>query len=90
MTTFMLNIEDSAVDKVRWMLEHFKDEVELIGNSGLDEETQAYMHSPQFKIDQEMFKKVLGDVQSGQSPLMPLDESTKNIKERLESKYGDR
>lgn len=89
MKTLLLSVQDQAVERVRWMLEHFEDEVEIMGMNELDPLTHSYMQSEKFHADREMFHEIKREIESGNMSLVKSEVSTKNIKDRLSAKYGD-
>lgn len=74
MTTIKLKISDKALDKVLWLLSHFRsDEVQVVSDRSF-EETKKYL--------QEQYAKL----ESGESTLVSLEEASKKL-DQVIAKY---
>ena len=74
MTTIKLKISDKALDKVMWLLSHFRsDEVQIVSDKSF-EETKKYLHDQYAKLE------------SGESTLVSLEEASKKLDEVI-AKY---
>ena len=69
MTTIKLKISDKALDKVLWLLSHFRsDEVQIVSDKTF-EETKKILHEEYAKL------------KSGESSLVGLEEASKKLDE---------
>jgi len=83
MKTLTLKIEDSAVDKVMWVLEHLKDVVKIEV-----EHTSMRMNEPNLNDDplaQELKKRVQ-EIDDGTMPVTPYDDVMGRIYAKWEAK----
>ena len=69
MTTIKLKISDKALDKVLWLLSHFRsDEVQVVSDKSF-EDTKKHLHEQYSKL------------KSGESTLVSLEEASKKLDE---------
>ena len=85
MKTLTLKIEDSAVDKVMWVLEHLKDVVKIE-----TEHTFAKMNESNLNDDplaQELNRRIQ-EIDDGTAVLTPFQEGIDAMMERMRLKYA--
>ena len=85
MQTLTLRIEDSAVDKVMWFLEHLKDVVKI-------ETPQAYRQTDELNLKddplaQELQKRIQ-EIDDGTMILTPYSDGMDSMMERIRLKYA--
>lgn len=85
MKTLTLKIEDSAVDKVMWVLEHLKDVVKIE-----TEHTSMKMQAPTLDDDPlaEELKRRIQEIDDGVAVLTPFQEGMDVMMERMRLKYA--
>lgn len=85
MKTLTLKIEDSAVDKVMWFLEHLKDVVKI-------DTSQAYAHADERDLEndplaQELQRRIQ-EIDDGTMILTPYSDGMDSMMERIRLKYA--
>lgn len=78
MQTIQFDIEDSKLDTFLTLIENLKEgmikNLTISHDNSLDEETKAYMKTPQFQKDKAMLQQRLADIESGKTKCVPWDE----------------
>jgi len=75
MQTIQFDIEDNKIDTFLTLIENLKDgmikNLTVSHDNKLDEETIAYMKTPQFQKDKKMLQQRLADIESGKTTCIP-------------------
>lgn len=83
MQTIQFDIEDSKLHTFLTLMENLKEgmikNLTVSNDNKLDEETIAYMKTPQFQKDKEMLQQRLADIESGKTTCVPHDEMWNKI-----------
>lgn len=83
MQTIQFDIEDSKLNTFLTLMENLKDgmikNLTVSNDNKLDEETIAYMKTPQFQKDKKMLQQRLADIESGKTTLISHDEMWNKI-----------
>ncbi|MEA1953277.1 MAG: hypothetical protein U9O24_02670 [Campylobacterota bacterium] len=78
MQTIQFDIEDNKLNTFLTLIENLKEgmikNLTVSNDSELDEETIAYMKTPQFQKDKAMLQQRLADIESGKTTCIPWDE----------------
>ena len=78
MQTIQFDIEDSKLNTFLTLIENLKDGIiqnlTVSSDNKLDEDTIAYMKTPQFQKDKAMLQQRLADIESGKTTCVPWDE----------------
>lgn len=78
MQTIQFDIEDNKIDTFLTLIENLKDgmikNLTVSHDNKLDEETIAYMKTPQFQKDKKMLQQRLADIESEKTTCIPWDE----------------
>jgi len=83
MQTIQFDIEDNKLDTFLTFMENLKEgmikNLTISHDNSLDEETKAYMKTPQFQKDKAMLQQRLADIESGKTTLISHDEMWNKI-----------
>jgi len=83
MQTIQFDIEDNKLDTFLTLMENLKEgmikNLTISHDNSLDEETKAYMKTPQFQKDKAMLQQRLADIESEKTTLISHDEMWNKI-----------